>query len=34
MRRLAGMLQTYPAQSGAIHQAAMAFIRNQAIEHW
>jgi pyruvate/2-oxoglutarate dehydrogenase complex dihydrolipoamide dehydrogenase (E3) component len=34
MRRLAAMLHTYPAQSGAIHQAARAFVRNQATERW
>ena len=33
MRRLAGMLHTYPAQSCAIHMAAQAFVRNQAAGH-
>jgi pyruvate/2-oxoglutarate dehydrogenase complex dihydrolipoamide dehydrogenase (E3) component len=34
MRRLATMLHTYPAQSGAIYQAAMAFARDQPAERW
>jgi pyruvate/2-oxoglutarate dehydrogenase complex dihydrolipoamide dehydrogenase (E3) component len=31
MRRLAGIMHTYPAQSGAIRLAAMAFMRREAI---
>jgi pyruvate/2-oxoglutarate dehydrogenase complex dihydrolipoamide dehydrogenase (E3) component len=34
MRRLATMLHTYPAQSGAIHEAAMAYLRNQPNPRW
>jgi len=34
MRRLAAMLHTYPAQSGAIHLAAQAFVRNQPVVPW
>ncbi len=34
MRRLASVLHTYPAQSGAIYQAAMAFARNQPAARW
>jgi O-phosphoseryl-tRNA(Cys) synthetase len=34
MRRLAGILHTYPTQSDAIRLAALAFVRDQPAERW
>ncbi len=34
MRRLAEILHSYPAQSGAIRLAALAFVRNQPVTPW
>ena len=34
MRQLAGILHSYPAQSGAIQLAALAFVKNQPVIPW
>lgn len=34
MRRLAEILHTYPAQSDAIHLAAVAYVKNQPTSSW
>jgi pyruvate/2-oxoglutarate dehydrogenase complex dihydrolipoamide dehydrogenase (E3) component len=34
MRQLARILHSYPAQSDAIRQAALAYVKNQAVEPW